>query len=159
MREAAVSTRDEDIIVEVPGEDEKSFSQIRETISKTARLEFKLFDDDTDFFAGLSKKAAPESLPEGLSFFQEGVPLGKDADGKKRSKTSTYAFLKKADKETSTQTLQRFRAWVATLELPTDREIGYQLEFKAQDDAAPGAKQEESGFRTYYLKRDRKSVV
>jgi len=152
LREAAVSTRDEDIIVEVPGEDEKSFSSIRETISKTARLEFKLLDDDTDFFAGLSKKAAPESLPEGLSFFQEGAPLGKDADGKKRSKTTTYAFLKKGDKETSTQTLQRFRAWVATLEVPSDREIGYQLEYKAGDDSVPGAKQEESGFRTYYLK-------
>ncbi len=42
LREAAVSSRDEDIIVEVPGEDEKSFATIRNTISQTARLEFKL---------------------------------------------------------------------------------------------------------------------
>ena len=150
LREAAVSTRDEDIIVEVPGEDEKSFSTIREIISQTARLEFKLLDDETDYFGALNKKVAPESLPEGLSFFQETAPIGKDAEGGKRTKTITYAFLKKGDKETSTQTLRRFRDWVATLDVPSDREIGYELEHKVVDEVS--LKQEESGFRTYYLK-------
>ena len=150
LREAAVSTRDEDIIVEVPGEDEKSFSTIREIISQTARLEFKLLDDETDFFGPLSKKAAPESLPEGLSFFQEVAPVGKDAEGGKRTKTITYAMLKKGDKETSTQTLRRFKDWVATLDVPNDREIGYELEHRVVDEVT--LKQEESGFRTYYLK-------
>lgn len=150
LREAAVSSRDEDIIVEVPGEDEKSFSTIREIISQTARLEFKILDDDTDFFGGLSKKLAPESLPEGLSFFQENAPVGKDAEGGNRTKTITYAFLKKGDKETSTQTLRRFRDWVATLEVPNDREIGYELEHRVVDEVT--LKQEESGFRTYFLK-------
>jgi preprotein translocase subunit SecD len=150
LREAAVSSRDEDIIVEVPGEDEKSFSTIREIISQTARLEFKLLDDDTDYFGALSKKIAPEALPEGLSFFQENAPVGKDAEGSKRTKTITYAFLKKGDKETSTQTLRRFRDWVATLEVPHDREIGYELEHRVVDEVT--LKQEESGFRTYFLK-------
>jgi preprotein translocase subunit SecD len=150
LREAAVSTRDEDIIVEVPGEDEKSFSTIREIISQTARLEFKLLDDETDYFGALSKKVAPESLPEGLSFFQETAPVGKDAEGGKRTKNITYAFLKKGDKETSTQTLRRFRDWVATLDVPGDREVGYELEHKVVDEVT--LKQEESGFRTYYLK-------
>lgn len=150
LREAAVSSRDEDIIVEVPGEDEKSFSTIRETISRTARLEFKLLDDETDYFGALSKKVSPESLPEGLSFFQENAPVGLDAEGNKRTRTLTYAFLKKADKETSTQTLQRFRDWVATLDVPSDREIGYQLEYRVVDEVT--LKQEESGFRSYYLK-------
>jgi preprotein translocase subunit SecD len=45
LREAAVTTRDEDIIVEVPGSDEKSFRDIKETIRRTARLEFKMVDD------------------------------------------------------------------------------------------------------------------
>lgn len=150
LREAAISTRDEDIIVEVPGEDEKSFSTIREIISQTARLEFKLLDDETDFFGALSKKVSPESLPEGLSFFQETAPVGKDAEGGKRTKTITYAFLKKGDKETSAQTLRRFRDWVATIEVPSDREIGYELEHRVVDEVT--LKQEESGFRTYYLK-------
>ncbi|HEY6081206.1 MAG TPA: protein translocase subunit SecD [Polyangiaceae bacterium] len=150
LREAAVSTRDEDIIVEVPGEDEKSFSTIREIISQTARLEFKLLDDETDFFGALSKKLSPEALPEGLSFYQETVSVGKDAEGDTRNRTNTYAFLKKGDKETSTQTLQRFRDWVATLEIPADREIGFELERRTVDEVT--LKQEEAGFRTYYLK-------
>jgi preprotein translocase subunit SecD len=150
LREAAVSTRDEDIIVEVPGEDEKSFSTIREIIAQTARLEFKLLDDETDYFGALSKKVSPESLPEGLSFYQETVSVGKDPEGDTRTRTNTYAFLKKNEKETSTQTLQRFRDWVATLDVPADREIGFELERRTVDEVS--LKQEESGFRTYFLK-------
>ncbi len=150
LREAAVSTRDEDIIVEVPGEDEKSFSTIREIIAQTARLEFKLLDDETDFFGQLSKKLSPESLPEGLTFYQENVSVGRDDEGNTRTRTNTYAFLKKGEKETSSQTLQRFREWVATLDVPHDREIGFELERRTVDEVS--LKQEEAGFRTYYLK-------
>ena len=150
LREAAVSTRDEDIIVEVPGEDEKSFSSIREIISKTARLEFKLLDDDTDFFGPISKTAQKDALPEGLEFRQERVQVGKDAAGDIRERTNTFAILNKLPKETSTQTLQRFKEWVATLPVPSDREIGYQLDHRVVDETT--MKEEESGFRTYYLK-------
>lgn len=150
LREAAVSTRDEDIIVEVPGEDEKAFSTIREIISKTARLEFKLLDDDTDFFGAIAKTVQKETLPEGLEFRQENVSVGKDAEGDVRSRTNTFAILNKLPKETSTQTLQRFKEWVATLQVPNDREIGYQLEHRVVDEVS--GKEEESGFRTYYLK-------
>src|SRR5690606_37474071 len=122
LREAAVSTRDEDIIVEVPGEDEKSFATIREIISQTARLEFKLLDDETDFFGPISQSANKETLPEGLEFYSETVPIGKDAEGEARTKQTTYAFLKKGEKETSKQTLQRLKEWVATLPIPPDRE-------------------------------------
>jgi preprotein translocase subunit SecD len=150
LREAAISTRDEDIIVEVPGEDEKSFSTIREIIAQTARLEFKMLDDDTDYFGALSKKLAPESLPEGLSFYQETVSVGKNEEGDTRTRTNTYAFLKKGEKETSSQTLQRFRDWAATLDVPADREIGFELERRTVDEIS--LKQEEAGFRSYYLK-------
>src|SRR5262249_48091475 len=77
-REAAVSTGDEDIIGEGPGEDEKGFATIRDIISQTARLEFKLLDDDTDFFRAIRDKATPESLPEGLEFYTETTSVGKD---------------------------------------------------------------------------------
>ncbi len=150
LREAAISTRDEDIIVEVPGEDEKSFSTIREIIAQTARLEFKLLDDDTDFFGALSKKVTPESLPEGLTFYQEMVSVGRDDEGNARTRSNTYAFLKKGEKETTQQTLQRFRDWVATLDVPDDREIGFELERRTIDEVS--LKQEEAGFRSYYLK-------
>ena len=66
LREASVTTRDEDIIVEVPGEDEKSFDAIKEIIRRTARLEFKMVDDEQtierakdnkDFFGHLQSSA------------------------------------------------------------------------------------------------------
>ncbi len=47
LREASVSGRDRDIIVEVPGADEASFDNIRGIISRTARLEFKIVDEAT----------------------------------------------------------------------------------------------------------------
>jgi len=150
LREAAVSTRDEDIIVEVPGEDEKSFASIRETISKTARLEFKLLDDDTDFFGNLAKTLQKESLPEGLEFRQETVPVGKDASGDLRQRTNTFAILNKLPKETTTENLQRFREWVATLPVPADREVGYELIKRTVDENT--GKEEEAGFRSFYLK-------
>ena len=151
LKEAAVSAREEDIIVEVPGEDEKSFAEIRTKIAQTARLEFKLLDDDSDFFAAIQKTAKPESLPEGLDFHLENAPIGKDAEGGSRTKQNTVAFLAKLPKEKSAiQTLQRMREWAATLEVPADREIGFEIESKVVDDVT--LRQEESGVRTYFLK-------
>jgi preprotein translocase subunit SecD len=149
LREAAVSTRDEDIIVEVPGEDEKSFANIRDIISQTARLEFKLLDDDTDFFGPVARAATPESLPEGLRFQIENAPVGVDDSGDLRSKQNTYAFLEKQGEETSQQALERFREWVATLDVPPDREVGYELVYETDPDTL---KETDAGWRTFFLK-------
>jgi preprotein translocase subunit SecD len=150
LREAAVSTRDEDIIVEVPGEDEKSFETIREIISQTARLEFKLLDDDDDFFAQLSRTAAPETLPQGLDFRQEIAPVGRDADGERMTQPTTYAYLSKQAGETSQQALQRLREWAATLTPPPDREIGFEVVKELVDEAT--LQEQEVGWRTYLLR-------
>jgi preprotein translocase subunit SecD len=150
LREAAVSTRDEDIIIEVPGEDEASFAHIRDIISQTARLEFKLLDDESDFFKGVQAKAAPESLPAGLEFHQENAPIGKDKDGDVRYRTAYLARLKKQPNETMPQTLQRFKEWVATLDVPPDREVGYEIDYRTVDEVT--GKQEEIGYRTFLLK-------
>jgi preprotein translocase subunit SecD len=149
LREAAISTRDEDIIIEVPGSDEKSFANIREIISQTARLEFKLLDDESDFFGEIRSSAKPETLPEGLEFYGEAAPVGKSADGEQLSRQITYAYLKKGDKETSQQALRRFREWVATLPLPPDREVGFELDYKTDEVTL---KQSEAGYRTYLLR-------
>ncbi len=151
LREAAISTRDEDIIIEVPGSDEKSFANIREIISQTARLEFKLLDDETDFFGPVRASVKEETLPDGLEFLGESVPIGKDPQtGELRSHQITYAFLKKLPKETNQQTLERFKSWVATLSVPPDREIGYELVYRTVDEVS--MKQEEDGWRTFFLK-------
>jgi preprotein translocase subunit SecD len=149
LREAAVSTRDEDIIVEVPGQDEAGFKEIREIIGQTARLEFKLLDDETDFFGPMRMSADKTSLPEGISFQLETTTIGQDPDGDLKRKTITYAEIQKKPEELSKQCLERFKAWTSTLQLPPDRELGYQLRY---DNDPLTQKSTEVGWRTYLLK-------
>lgn len=154
LKEAAVSTRAEDIIVEVPGEDERSFAEIREVISQTARLEFKLLDDENDFFgpvkADLEKQGASAWPLDGLEFQRERVPAGLDANGDRIVKVVTFAYLPIVKGEEAKVTLERLKEWVATLSLPPDREVGYGLEYQTVDEVT--LKQEPSGWRTYLLK-------
>ncbi|MEO6599941.1 MAG: protein translocase subunit SecD, partial [Polyangiaceae bacterium] len=112
--------------------------------------EFKLLDDESDFFGSLQKTATEASLPEGLEFRLENAPVGKDAEGENRTKQNTFAFLAKLPKETTTQTLQRMREWAGTLDIPADREVGFEIEHRVVDEVT--MKQEESGIRTYFLK-------
>jgi preprotein translocase subunit SecD len=148
LKEASVSTRDEDIIIEVPGEDEAAFSDIRKIVSQTARLEFKLLDDDTDFFGPLSQQTTL-TLPAGVEFKAENVPVGVSPEGETRQKVSTYAFIAKAEGEAIRETLNRFKEWAQTLELPADRELGFEIEY--EENPNTGARTE-LGWRTYLLK-------
>ncbi|HEY6880083.1 MAG TPA: protein translocase subunit SecD [Polyangiales bacterium] len=70
VRETSVTARGTDIAVEIPGADEASFTRIREIISRTARLEFKIVDDDADFVSTLTE------LPEGIERQSEVVSAG-----------------------------------------------------------------------------------
>ncbi|MEY4547590.1 MAG: hypothetical protein RL685_3785 [Pseudomonadota bacterium] len=149
LREAAVSTRDEDIIVEVPGQDEAGFKEIRDIIGQTARLEFKLLDDDTDFFASFRGSAERTSLPEGVGFQQETASVGQDPEGELKRKVNTFAEMRKKPEETSKQALDRFKEWAATLTLPPDRELGFEM---AYDQDPVTGKSSEVGWRTYLLK-------
>jgi preprotein translocase subunit SecD len=148
LREAAVSTRDEDVIIEVPGSRSADFDLIREIISSTARLEFKMLDDDQDFFGPIAKAAKGESLPEGLEFRQETAPVGLDASGEQKTKTGTFAYLPRKDQEQSKDTLSRLREWVSTVPMLPDREIGYQLMHETDPDTQ---KEREVGWRTFLL--------
>jgi preprotein translocase subunit SecD len=156
LREAAVSTRGEDIIIEVPGQDEKTFNEIRDIVSQTARLEFKMVDDDSDFFEKLKEKTATDealkkALPEGLEFMPEVVPVGLNEQGERVTRQNTYAVLTKKPDETSQAALGRLKKWVETLQVPADREVGYELEYRTTDEATLA--QEESAWRTYMLKQ------
>jgi preprotein translocase subunit SecD len=149
LREAAVSTRDEDIIIEVPGEDEASFRNIRDIIGQTARLEFKLLDDETDFFGPIAKNARPETLPEGLAFQRESVAVGLDENGETKVKQTTYVFFKKPEKGSSKDALNALKGWVALQDIPPDREVGYEV---VRDTDRATQKEVEIGYRTYLLK-------
>ncbi len=157
LREATVSTRDEDIIIEVPGQDEASFQNIRDIISRTARLEFKLLDDESDFFAEIKTKAGTMTdLPPGLDFPNETVQVGLDDEEEIKQRVFTYATITKQGEETMNEARDRFRAWMEQFEVPPDREVGY-AKTTTTVDAATLA-QEETGWRTYLLK-DRAEIT
>jgi len=148
LREAAVSSSGEDIFVEVPGQDEAAFQEIRELISQTARLEFKMVDDSSPFFQELSQKSAGAVLPPGLEFRQERVPLGDDEQGERISGVSTYAHLPIAEGQRKEQCFTALREWTATLGVPEDREVGIELE-RELDEVSLSEK--EVGCRTLLL--------
>ena len=70
VREASVTAQNTDIIVEVPGADQAAFDRIREIISKTARLEFQIVDDEATFVDELT------DLPAGIDKQTEVVSAG-----------------------------------------------------------------------------------
>jgi preprotein translocase subunit SecD len=139
LREAAVTTRDEDIIVEVPGEDERAFNDIKETIRRTARLEFKMVDDETDFFGRIKEDA----LPDGAAMFQENAPAGPG-----RSVPTHYVRMAKGEKESMSDALGRLRKWVGTVGVPDDHQVGFQ---RMNDFDPDTGKATPSGWRTFYL--------
>jgi preprotein translocase subunit SecD len=74
IREASVMAREEFVVVEVPGADEETFAEIREIIARTARLEFLVVDDMSDFVSGLSSS----EFPEGIERTAETVSAGSE---------------------------------------------------------------------------------
>lgn len=144
LKEAGVTVRDEDIVIEVPGDDEKAFAEIRDIISQTARLEFKMVDDDVDFFDSVARGAKEDDLPKGLTFSIENAPVGPG-----KTKPNHFARMIRGEHEDMRDALKRLKEWVATLQVPDDREVGYgkMFDYNEEKDAI-----EEIGWRTYYLK-------
>lgn len=144
LREAAVTVRDEDIIIEVPGEDERTFKEIRDIISQTARLEFKILDDGTDFFGEATKGVKEEDLPKGVTINNvENAPLGPG-----QTKPVHFARVKRDANETMKEARARLTEWVSTLNVPDDHEVGYNIEYESDPNTM---RQAEIGWRTYYL--------
>ncbi len=142
LKEASVTVRDEDIIIEIPGDDEAAFAEIRSIISQTARLEFKMVDDEVDFFEPQTR-VAEENLPKGLRLEVENAPVGPG-----KTKPSHYAVLVRGEHETMTEAKKRLEEWVATLNVPDDHEIGLEkrMEYDEEKDVY-----DDVGWRTYYL--------
>src|SRR5262249_34342547 len=135
LREAAVTTRDEDIIVEVPGSNRAQFEEIKEIIRKTARLEFKMVDDESDFFGKVDEK----SVPEGIEMRIENAPLGEDKGQKQHARRQFFSiripneFEGKNVKEDEIArskamqaSLEKLKAYVKTLNVPDDHAVGYE---------------------------------
>ncbi len=146
LREAAVTSRDEDIIVEVPGQNKQAFDDIKEIIRRTARLEFKM-EDTSDFFA--PPKVDPNTIPatERIEIRQDSIPDGLKEKNEKKYTTIHFAQITKLDTESMEECKKRFRAWIDTLGVPDDRQVGFGI-VPDPDDV-----NKEIGWRTYYLFR------
>lgn len=83
ISEANVRARDIDISVEVPGASDADFERIREIISQTARLEFKIVDDGNEWIRELRT-----DLPEGFTL----QPGGQVSVGQGRNAVDYYVF-------------------------------------------------------------------
>jgi preprotein translocase subunit SecD len=129
VREMTVIGRGEDIIVEIPGADQASFDRIREVISRTARLEFKVLEDESTFIADLA------DLPEGIEKDRETVSAGES----RPSVVSTFLVAR------GDQSRQLLMEYVAGLSVPEGREVmigAHQTEETAE--------QNEEAWRTYF---------
>jgi preprotein translocase subunit SecD len=137
LREASVTAQNDDIIVEVPGADEQTFQRIRDIISKTARLEFQIVDDEATFVSEL------KDLPKNITLKSESASAGVS----KPQVSSGYLLA------TGTGARQRLTDYIEALKqagtIPADHEflIG---ESDRADNPETGVKAEEA-WRTYYL--------
>ncbi len=90
IKETSITARGETIVVEVPGQDQNYFQQIRDIIRRTARLDFKILDDESQALpAIIAGNAIPgvtpvegapapvaHPLPSGITQESEMAPIG-----------------------------------------------------------------------------------
>src|SRR5439155_13681957 len=100
---------------------EATFKQIEDIVAQTAKLEFKILDDEGDFFGKVDTNAHP--LPTGGSLQAESAPIGLTASGSVKQATSHYVRVVQQKDESASQTLRRARDWINTLGLPDDHQI------------------------------------
>jgi preprotein translocase subunit SecD len=150
VKEVGIASRDEDIILEIPGENEAQFAEIRDIVSQTARLEFKMVDDDKDFFKQYVD-AKDDELPKGLRFEVDNAPLGPG-----KTAPRYYAFMPRAEHEDVSDTLKRLKAWADTLRepkegrepLPSDNEVSFEKVSRLDPEKGTW---EDEGWRTFLL--------
>jgi preprotein translocase subunit SecD len=140
LREAGVTAQNTDIIVEVPGADQAAFDRIREIISKTARLEFQIVDDDSSFVNGLS------DLPEGITRQTEYVSAGTN----KPQTASSFLLARGPDaRRKLTDYIEKLKA---EQKLPEEREVLLgQADRTSEDESGKAATDTEQAYRTYTL--------
>jgi preprotein translocase subunit SecD len=141
VKEVGLASRDEDVILEIPGQNEAQFKEIKDIVAQTARLEFKMVDDDHDFFQQFENE--PEVTAKGIRIMLENAPLGPGKTAPRR-----YAFMPKGENEDINETLKRLKAWATELSVPTDNEISF--EKQVEYDPEKGV-WEDTGWRTFFL--------
>lgn len=134
-REASVMSRDTNIVVELPGADAATFDELRAIIARTARLEFKVCDDESSFVSELS------DLPAGIVKTAESVRAGAN---------TVSSFYLTASGASARDTLQTYiRSLEEAGTIPDD----HQLAVGRVDQEPEDGEEPEEVWRTYYLYR------
>ncbi len=148
IKEKSITARGETIVVEVPGQNESEFNRIRDIIRRTARLEFKILDDESTVLQDITSGRVPQgvtaptdhptppSLPEGISLQSEPTTAGRG-----RNVMASFLYATGADARQKLQTyLESIRPFI-----PEGRQILMGKADRAQN-AAPGSPE---SWRTY----------
>ncbi len=131
-----------DIIVQIPGVDEKQISRIKRIIAQTARLELKIVDD-----------------PGSRNFFTKGVVADKLKSLSDQNNTTIalrrepgtgHYFLEAKNKLHGKNGLQILQDFLEDIEFPENREISFQKEQGRDDAGNPTA---DITWRTFYTRK------
>jgi len=133
VAEPTILRKGGDIVVELPGLTRRSFDRVKRQIGRTAQLEFKMVDDESDFLARAGDKL-PANGPIKVR--------SETYDGKSHGAV-TYSYLESRDK-------RALRQFIDQLKLPKDREILLGEEF-AKDEK--GNRLPDKIWNTYFVKR------
>ncbi|MCC7541235.1 MAG: protein translocase subunit SecD [Deltaproteobacteria bacterium] len=139
IRETSVDARDENIVIEIPGADESVFSRTRDLVSRTARLEFKITDDESDFIQRVA-----QDLPEGLTRETETGSAG----ASRPSVTSYYV------KATGPRARQNLRRWIDSVrdQVPEDHQLAMgEMDEEDTEGETNRVSRRPRAWRTWYL--------
>ncbi len=113
LRETTVTQRGANISIEIPGQEEASRDRIKRIISQTARLEFRIVDDESEFFLDQAK-----NLPADGS-----IKLMKERVGTPRGDVTSY-YLESRSTDTRSGRLI-LKDFISTIPVPEDRMVSY----------------------------------
>ena len=132
LREASVTTRDEDIIVEVPGSDETSFSGHQRDYPQDGppRVQDGGRRGQREFF-GRPPSSTRTSRGEGIAQYTESAPDGLDGRPQEAAVQGASTRACRASRQSTrprrmNECLARFKTWATTLNVPDDHAIGFE---------------------------------
>ncbi len=119
VSEPTVITKGDDIIVELPGLDADSIERVKAIIARTAKLEFKIVDENSDFMRGLYREVRedPEAARLGVSADIDG--WRHDDSGK--SFDDYYLFAHDRDEWVTVEVSKEVGCWHPESEVVDDK--------------------------------------
>ena len=135
----------------MPGKNRAEFDRVKDTVRQTARLEFKMVDDQgAATFFNIPQAQMDAVEKEGISIYSEQAPNG---PGKSVERAYYARITRRSDDkgnfvEKQVDCLNRFKAWAATLPVPDDHQIGFEAVTETDPDTT---ETKEVGWRTFYL--------